>query len=63
MLQITTAQVAERYRKAVRTVNRQAKSGRLPFVQKLPGERGAYLFDPEEVERVLGQAPSEDEAA
>jgi hypothetical protein len=28
-----------------RTIQRQAKTGQLPTIGKLPGTRGAYLFD------------------
>jgi excisionase family DNA binding protein len=28
-----------------RTIQRQAKAGDLPTIGKLPGSRGAYLFD------------------
>ncbi len=36
--------------RSVPTVNRYALSGRLPFAQKLPGDRGAYLFHRADVE-------------
>jgi len=43
---ITTAEIARDLDVSVRTVLRFAQSGELPYVQKLPGVRGAYLFDP-----------------
>lgn len=36
----------------IRTVQRMAKSGRLPVAQKLPGGRGVYLFRQEDVQTV-----------
>jgi hypothetical protein len=33
-------------------VNRWALTGRLPYVHKLPGESGAYLFSPVDVEKM-----------
>lgn len=43
---ITTAQVAAAKGVNPRTVARWVQSGRLPYATKLPGETGAYLFDP-----------------
>lgn len=34
------------------TLSRWVLTGRINAAQKLPGLRGAFLFDPEEVERV-----------
>ena len=36
--------------KSARTISRLAESGQIPFVQKLPGPRGAYLFRRAEIE-------------
>lgn len=47
---LTTAQTADRLGISVPTVNRWAAGGRLPFVQKLEGPRGAYLFDPDVID-------------
>jgi excisionase family DNA binding protein len=47
---LTTAQVATMLGKSTRTVQRMADTGELPFVQKLTGSRGAYVFDPAVVE-------------
>jgi phage terminase Nu1 subunit (DNA packaging protein) len=43
---IDTATVAAIYGVNVRTVHNWARSGRLPFVLKIRGKRGAYVFDP-----------------
>lgn len=48
---LTTAQVAKRFGVNVKTVNRWAKNGELPYLTKLPGDTGAYLYDPREVEK------------
>lgn len=42
---ITTTEVAKLLNRDARTVQRQATSGELPFVSKLPGTTGAFLFD------------------
>jgi hypothetical protein len=44
---ITTAEAAERLKVSIPTVNRWVRDGRLQPVQKLPGIRGANLFDPQ----------------
>jgi excisionase family DNA binding protein len=46
---LTTAQVAEVLGVSVPTVNRMANDGRLTPAQKLPGQTGSHLFDPEVV--------------
>lgn len=47
---ITTAQVAELLGITVAWANKQAKAGRLPVAQKLPGDTGAYLFRREDID-------------
>lgn len=42
---MTSGEVAKKFDVDVRTVQRWAASGRLPYVQKLSGQRGSYLFD------------------
>jgi excisionase family DNA binding protein len=44
---LTTAHIAYLFGVHPRTVSRWVRSGRLSYVAKLPGKRGAYLFDPE----------------
>jgi excisionase family DNA binding protein len=51
----TTAQVAERLGLTPRTIARMVDDGRITAATKLPGERGAYLFDPAEVDRVAAE--------
>lgn len=34
------------------TVNRRAGSGLIPYVEKLPGRLGSYVFDRTEIERL-----------
>lgn len=53
---LTTPQVAARIGKSIRSVQRLVASGDLRYVQKLPGPNGAYLFAPEEVDRLLPPA-------
>jgi excisionase family DNA binding protein len=50
---LTTKQVAELLGVDVDTVHRRASKGELPFVHKLPGRTGAYLFDPKVVNEVV----------
>lgn len=45
MSKIYTADVAKILGVSVRTVHRMAESGDLPFEVKVPGPRGAYVFD------------------
>ena len=47
---LTTKQVAERLGKSIATVKRMAADGRLPYAVKVPGDTGAYLFDPADIE-------------
>lgn len=42
-------------------VNRLAATGRIPFVVKAPGVRGAYIFDRTDIEALL--SPSNGDAA
>jgi hypothetical protein len=46
---MTSAQAGAVLGKSARTVQRMAESGRLPYVQRLPGPNGSYLFDPDVV--------------
>ena len=55
---LTTAQVAAKLGKSTRTIHRMADTGQLPYVQKLTGSRGAYVFDPAVVEQALQEAPA-----
>jgi hypothetical protein len=41
---ITATEAGRLLDKSARTVSRLAETGQLPFVQKLAGPRGAYLF-------------------
>lgn len=49
---VVTAEVAQRLGVDVRTVHRLVSAGRLTPAAKTPGIRGAYLFTPDEVDRV-----------
>lgn len=49
---LTAATVAERLGMSRWALLRLVKAGRIAPAQKLDGIRGAYLFDPAEVERV-----------
>lgn len=47
---LSTAEVAVLLGKSRATVKRMALSGNLKPALKLPGDTGAYLFDPKDVE-------------
>lgn len=48
---ITTAEVADLAGVSTKTVSRWVAAGELAPLTKLPGIRGAFLFDPKAVER------------
>lgn len=50
---LTSTDVAAMLRCSARTVLRMAEDGRLPVVQKFPGQRGANLFHRKDIERYL----------
>lgn len=54
---LTTAQVEARYGVSRRTITRWAQTGKLPVADRLPGETGALLFRPEDVDAVLASQP------
>lgn len=43
---INTAETAARLGSSITTIIRLASTGELPYLRKLPGLRGGYLFDP-----------------
>lgn len=51
---LTSSQVSKMLRVSPATVARMAADGRLK-AQRLPGERGAFLFDPEDVATYLAE--------
>lgn len=48
---LTTAQVAEQLGCSLATVNRYVRDGRLHVEVQFPGQKGARLYHPAEVER------------
>lgn len=48
---LSTADTARRLGLTTRTIARLVASGRISAAVRAPGVRGAYLFDPDEVER------------
>ena len=48
---MTTAAVAERLGVDVSTVARWVQAGRIPVAVKVPGLRGARLFDPADIDK------------
>lgn len=53
---LPTAEVASLLGVHVSTVPRLVRSGRLTPVTKLPGKRGAYLFDPAEISAYIARS-------
>lgn len=54
-IHLTTAEVAERLGLTPAAVSYRVRHGQLTPAAKAPGVRGAYLFDPDEVDRLLEQ--------
>lgn len=52
---MTTAEAGEVLGRNSRAVQRLVQKGRLRHAQKLAGPNGAYLFEPEEVQRVAAE--------
>lgn len=53
---VTTSQVAKRAKRSVQTIHRWIDNGWLNPVMRLPGEKGSYLFDPDDVEAAVERA-------
>jgi len=53
---LTTAQVAERVGKNVRTIGRWVEAGRLTPAHRLPGKTGALLFKSADVDELAKAA-------
>lgn len=51
---LSTQEVAHRLSRDVSTVSRWVAAGRLNPVYRFPGKRGACLFDPAEVDALVG---------
>lgn len=52
---MTTAEVAERLRRSVKTIQRLAHKGKLPPALKLDGVRGGFLFARQTVDNYANQ--------
>lgn len=50
---LTAPEVGALIGKSGRTVSRMAKTGAIPFAQKIPGPNGAYLFRFQDIEPLL----------
>jgi len=55
---LTTPQAGAILGKSARTIQRMADAGDLPYVAKLPGPNGAYLFDAKVIKSLAPSAPS-----
>lgn len=52
MSKITTAEAARILGLSVRTVHRRASAGEIPHELKMPGARGAYVFDEDAIRSI-----------
>jgi excisionase family DNA binding protein len=52
---LTTAAAADRLGVNPRTISKWVRQGRLTPAAKLEGVRGAFLFDPEDIDRLAGE--------
>ena len=52
---ITSPEAAQILGKSIRTIQRLAELGELPYAQKLPGPNGAYLFRRSDIEALASQ--------
>jgi len=50
---IPTSEAADQIGVTTRTLNRMAADGRITPAGKAPGVRGAYLYTPDEIARVI----------
>lgn len=57
--QITTREASEILGKSIRATIRLVEAGKLTPAQKLPGIRGAYLFNAGDVQRLKAELESE----
>lgn len=55
---LSTRDVAVRLGTSVPTVTRRAREGVIPVAAKAPGLRGAFLFDPADIDALLGEERS-----
>lgn len=53
MALITAREVVAKQGVSHRTLLRMIDAGEIAYEQKLPGDTGAYLFDPDEVDRAF----------
>lgn len=60
---VTSNEACERLGISRPTLSRWVTSGRLKPAQKLPGVRGAYLFDPEVIDQAVAALAAADGAA
>lgn len=51
---LSTAEVAQRLERDVRTVHRMVARGELAYAYRAPTARGAYLFDPAVITALAG---------
>ena len=58
-----SAEVCERIGIDRSTLTRWIQTDRIKFAQKLPGQKGVYLFEPAEVERARAEYQSASEAS
>lgn len=60
---LSTGQVARKLGLHIRKVQRMAEAGDLPYVDKLPGHNGRYLFDATLIEHIARQRERQEASA
>lgn len=55
---LTSPQVGLILGKSARTIHRMVEDGVLPYVMKLPGPNGAFLFDKAAIEKFAKKDPA-----
>lgn len=58
---VTSPEAGQLLGKSARTVQRMADAGDLPYLQKLPGPNGAYLFDRAVIEAKAAESAASSE--
>jgi excisionase family DNA binding protein len=56
---LTTAQVAQQLGCSLATVNRHVRDGKIRVEVQFPGQKGARLYHPAEVDRFAATMPTE----
>jgi hypothetical protein len=56
---MTAAEAGKLFGVSARTIGRRAEAGELPYIRKLPGPNGDYLFDGAQIRRLAAELEAE----